>query len=244
MWPVTWPDQAAADAADPAAKALAEQYAGACMTFLTLARVGGSPVTIMPAPHQRRAGYYAWWEPFPGNLWGNFYPGEVYPSSTDLHTALGVNRTEAIVLPGPVGAVTDVRIDGAVLDPGAYRIEDGNHLVRTDGGLWPAAQGENFTVTYLNSHEVDTMGRYAAGVMAGEWLKLFSKAKGGCRLPSSVTTVSRAGITMEIARGMFPDGLTGIPEIDAYIMLWNPHGLRVAPRVYSPDLPRHRQVWP
>lgn len=27
------------------------------------------------------------------------------------------------------------------------------------------------------------------------------------------------------------------------LMLFNPFGLRVMPRVYSPDLPRHRQVW-
>jgi hypothetical protein len=55
--------------------------------------------------------------------------------------------------------------------------------------------------------------------------------------------VARQGITIEVATGMFPEGVTGMPEIDAYLMLFNPFGLRVMPRVYSPDLPRHRQVW-
>ena len=51
-----------------------------------------------------------------------------------------------------------------------------------------------------------------------------------------------SGITIEKAAGMFPEGVTGLPEIDAYLMLWNPFGLKVAPRVYSPDLPVARQV--
>ena len=79
--------------------------------------------------------------------------------------------------------------------------------------------------------------------MAAEWLKLFNNVKGGCRLPPSITSMTRQGISYTIERGMFPDGVTGIPEIDAYLMLWNPFGLKVAPRVYSLDLPEHRQVW-
>jgi hypothetical protein len=98
-------------------------------------------------------------------------------------------------------------------------------------------------VTYFNSHPVDEMGAHAAGVMANEWLKLFTRSKDKCRLPSNATNVARQGITIEVATGMFPEGVTGLPEIDAYLMLWNPYGVRVMPRVYSPDLPKNRQVW-
>jgi len=49
---------------------------------------------------------------------------------------------------------------------------------------------------------------------------------------------------MELSTGMFPDGTTGIKEVDAYLMQWNPYGLRTRPEVYSPDLPRqHAVTW-
>ena len=122
----------------------------------------------------------------------------------------------------------------------AFRIE-GSYHVRIDGEEWPV-DDDGFTITYRDSWPVDDMGAAAAGYMAVEWLQLLGASNRKCRLPSSVTNVVRQGLTMEITRGMFPDGVTGIPEIDGYLMLWNPHSLKVRPRVYSPDLPAHRQV--
>jgi hypothetical protein len=243
-WPITWPDEAAADAAGVTVKRLCEIYAVACMTALTLHRVGGSPVTIMPVSMERVDGYYVGHIPLPDEYpLGNFYPGMVYPSAQYLreegHT---IREVQAIDLPGPVGAVTEVVVGGEVLDPLAYRVENGRYLIRMDSGSWPTESGDNFRVTYFNSHPVDEMGSYAAGVMAAEWLKLLTNAKGGCRLPRSVTNIQRQGLTMELARGMFPDGVTGMPEVDAYIMLLNPFALKIMPRVYSLDLPEHRQV--
>lgn len=241
-WPITWPESVDLTTLDPNVKRLAELYSTACMTALTLHRVGGNPVTIMP--ESRVWGHWLYSGFLEGTMLGWFYPGTVYPSAQDLklshYTVLGI---EALDLPGPVGAVSSVVIGGAVLDPLAYRVENGRYLVRLDGGSWPAGADDDFTVTYFNSHPVDEMGSYAAGVMAAEWLKLFTNAKGGCRLPKSVTNIQRQGLTMELARGMFPDGVTGMPEVDSYIMLLNPFALKVMPRVYSPDLPKHRQVW-
>ena len=241
-WPISWPVDTAT--MDPNIKRLCEVYATACMTALTLHRVGGNPVTIMPKSRERLNGHYVWWEALPDAYpVGQFYPGTLYPSAQDLQTRHTISEVEAIDLPGPVGAVTEVRIDGAALDAAAYRIEDGRYLVRIDGKGWPPDSGDNFVVTYLNSYPVDEMGAHAAGVMAHEWHKAITRSKDKCRLPSNATNVSRQGITIEIATGMYPEGVTGMPEIDAYLMLWNPHGLRVMPRVFSPDLPKQRQVW-
>lgn len=242
-WPVTWPKSVKADDLDPNIRALCELYATECMKALTLHRVGGAPVTLMPASRDCIPGHYVWFKTLE-DLYpvGRFYPGTFYPTEQELKEALTVRSVQAVVLPGPVGAVTEVRIDREVLDPAAYRVEDGRHLVRLDGKSWPASGGDNFTVTYLNSYPVNDMGKHAAGVMAAEWLKLISGDK-KCRLPSTATSVSRQGITLEVATGMFPGNVTGVPEIDAYLMLFNPHSLRVAPRVYSPDLPQDRQVW-
>lgn len=242
VWPVTWPESANAASLDPNLKKLCELYATMCMKALTLHRVGGNPVTIMPGSRERMPGHYLWDPRIDGEYrTGSFYPGLVYPSSTDLQ-GRAPYAVEAVDLPGPVSTITEVRIDGAILDAGKYRVEHGRYLVRLDGGTWPFNTGGDFTVTYLNSHPVDDMGAHAAGVMANEWLTLFTTNK-KCRLPANVTSVSRQGLTVERAAGMFPEGVTGIPEIDAYLLLWNPFGFKVAPRVYSPDLPQHRQVW-
>lgn len=235
-WPITWPDSANINNVDPAVKTLCELYAGACMTALTLHRVGGTPVTIIPGSLPRIGGWYGYWD-----LGSAFIPGLVYPSAHDLKRFSDYFRTEALQLPGPIAAITEIRVGGAVLPETSYQVENGIYLIRTDGEDWPADHSGGFTVTYLNSYPVDAMGAHAGGIMAAEWLKLISGDK-KCKLPSSTTTVSRQGLTIELVRGMFPDGVTGMPEIDAYLMLFNPFGLKVAPRVYSPDLPRHRQV--
>jgi hypothetical protein len=241
-WPITWPT--GAEPTDPNIKRLCELYASACMTALTLHRVGGNPVTIMPASRERIPGHYVWLSPVPDAYpLGSFYPGTFYPSAQDLKEPLTVTEVEAIDLPGPVGAVTEVLIDGVALDASNYRVEDGRYLVRLDSQPWPESSGDNFVVTYLNSYPVDEMGAHAAGIMANEWLKAITRSKDKCRLPSNATNVARQGITIEVATGMFPEGVTGMPEIDAYLMLFNPFGLRVMPRVYSPDLARNRQVW-
>lgn len=243
VWPITWPANINADDLDPNIRKLCEVYATVCMTALTLHRVGGKPVTIMPGSSHRMPGHYLW-DPRIEDEYrlGTFYPGMVWPSSVDLQDGIRPYAVEAADLPGPVGAIVEVRINGAVLPASSYRVENGRYLVRLDGGTWPFNTGSDFTVTYQNSHPVDDMGSYAAGVLAEEWLKLITTKK-NLRLPASATAVSRQGLTMEIARGMFPEGVTGIPEVDAYLMLWNPFGLKVAPKVYSPDLPVHRQVW-
>jgi hypothetical protein len=242
-WPITWPATVDTGSLDPSIKALAELYAGACMTALTLHRAGGNPVTIMPGVTNRTSGHYAWYAPVLDEYpLGSFYPGTFYPSALDLSTWSTVAKVEAINLPGPVGAVTEVRVDGAVLDPTLYRVENGNFLVRLDSLRWPQDSGDGFTVTYLNSAPVDAMGAHAGGVMAAEWLKLLTSDK-KCRLPSSVTNATRQGLTFQVTLGMFPSGVTGLPEIDAYLMLLNPFGLKVMPRVYSPDLPARRQIW-
>jgi hypothetical protein len=235
-WPITWPESVDLTGVPPTIKSLAESYARTSMAALTLHRVGGSPVTILPDTDWRQRGHVY-------RLDGVFGSFSINPSAEDLKDGF-YEEVEALLLPGPVGAITEIRVDGEVLDPLAYRLEDGSRVIRLDGKSWPIFQSDDFTVTYLNSHAPGELGSYAAGVLAAEFLKVLNNDARNCRLPKSVTNVTRQGLTFEVAKGLFPDGLTGLPEVDAYLMLFNPFGLKVAPRVYSPDLPKHRQVWP
>ena len=158
-----------------------------------------------------------------------------------------------INLPGPVAFVDQVMIDGAVLDPSAYRLDNGTILVRTDGDCWPECQDMSlandavgaFTVTYQKGIPVPRAGEIAAGELACQ----FAKACAGsndCALPEQLISLSRNGVEVQVAdpQLLLDAGLTGLPNVDLFIRAVNPARLPARPRVYSPDIRQPRQVTP
>jgi hypothetical protein len=155
-----------------------------------------------------------------------------------------------IAMPGLVAAVHSVWEHGVELPHSAYRIDNGRLLVRQDGLCWPECQDmtkdwdhpDAFTVIYTPGIKPGNAGEWAAGVLAYEFAKACNGDK--CRLPSSVSSLSRQGVSMDFSQGMFPDGNTGIREVDAYILSINPNHLTQPPRVWSPDVtgPRYTEV--
>lgn len=155
-------------------------------------------------------------------------------------------------LPGPVASITEVRIDGAVLDPGAYRVDNGRLLVRLDGQPWPTCQDmtgdpatdENtFQITYGRGRAVPIGGQIAAGVLACEMAKAVCN-DGTCKLPARVQTITRQGVTMAMIDN--GDGLargqTGIWLIDSWVAsITNPTRPST---VLSPDIrPKFRTTY-
>jgi hypothetical protein len=98
----------------------------------------------------------------------------------------------------------------------------------------PDTEVGTMSVTYLNSYPVDGLGAYAAGVLAYEYAQACQGNH--CRLPTNVTQVTRQGVSMTIEAGAFPNGFTGIREVDAFIALWNPNGRRQVTGVWAPGL--------
>ncbi len=153
-----------------------------------------------------------------------------------------------IVMPGPVAAITEVSLDGIVLETPMFRIDNGNILVRQDGLCWPACQnlsaplGEIGTlgVTYVPGVLPTEAGMWAAATLACEYAKACTGGK--CRLPSNIQSIARQGVTMQLSEGDMLTNGTGIREVDAYILSVNPNRLRTPPKVYSPDMvsPKHR----
>ena len=159
-----------------------------------------------------------------------------------------------VYLPGPIASVTEVTQDGFLVDPSAYRVDDNQWLVRTDGTCWPDCQNmsvdaglgifedNTMTVTYIRGHAVPQAVLNAAGTLACEYAK--ACMGGQCRLPGRLSTVARQGVQLtfqnidELINNMF----TGIPEVDMIIKAYNPYGLARPMRVWSPDLPQVRQV--
>lgn len=159
-----------------------------------------------------------------------------------------------VILPGPVGGIESVTIDGVILDQADYRVDGGNRLVRQDGGSWPICQDMSkspadpdqegvFEVAYYQGAAPSDMIRYAAGLLAFEFYQACIGKN--CKLPRNVTNVARNGVTYDLEVGLFEGGFTRIPQVDAVIRIYNPHGAKSPARVLSPDAPARgrRQTW-
>lgn len=241
--PETW------ESLEPELRDRSIAFASATLHRLTGYRVGGCPVTVRPCRQSCTDV-----TPLPSYWYvgiGRFYPhistGGVWINSCGCTTDCSCEALCEVTLPPPVGEVQEVVVDGTLItDYVLY----GNKVVWSGDGdcPWPTCQDltkpdtepGTFSITYLNSYPVDGLGAYAAGVLAAEFAAACTGGK--CRLPANVTAVSRAGITYDIAGGTFPNGVTGIREVDAFIGMWNPGALRQQTRVWSPDLHPPRVV--
>lgn len=133
----------------------------------------------------------------------------------------------AIHLPGPVQDVNAIDIGGLLLDPSAYRVDNGHTLIRQDGQSWPTRQDlyasigtpNTWTIDFDHGVPVPMGGQLAAGLLACELAKAMS-GDGDCALPSRVQSVTRQGVSMDIVQTTFQDaqdGRTGIFTIDSWI---------------------------
>ena len=241
--------QATWDAADEAARTRATNWAVGVLWALTGRRFGPCAITVRPCEPLHPPTYETFgiwgdsrsgggWTPF---LWAGSWRNCSCAGSCGCGPRPGIDAW----LPGPIYAISEVRVDGVVLDPSAYRVDNGTWLVRQDGGTWPQFQDyatpadEAFTVTYFIGSPVPAGGAVAAGTLACEFLR--ACAGGPCRFPKRVTSVSRQGVTVS-AQETISAGSTGIPEVDAWVRAINPGGLREAPAVYSIDAPTARVV--
>lgn len=239
----------------PADKARAIALAGQSMRMLTGYRVGGCPITVRPC---RTGCEPRTWRTYPMAPYSGSTPWQpVNLGGQWLNVGCGCGsgggcactKVCEVRLDGPVGAIDAVKVDGLTLDPSAYRLDPGGRLVRTDGDCWPLCQDMHapdteegtWSVTYTAGALVDGLGAWAAGILAGEFVQLCST--GDCsRLPTNAKQIVRDGVTLTLGVGAFPDGQTGIREVDAYVQRWNPNRLRAAPVVWSPDQKRPRRT--
>jgi hypothetical protein len=159
-----------------------------------------------------------------------------------------------VYLPGPVASVTEVIQDGFLVDPSAWRVDNNQWLVRTDGDCWPKCQNfsvdaglgvfndNTMQVTYVRGLPVPAAVLNAAATLACEFAKACRNL--ACRLPGRLSTVARQGVqlTFQNIDFLINDMFTGIPEVDQIIKAYNPYGLARPMRLWSPDLPVTRQV--
>lgn len=215
------------------------------------------PVTVRPCGEQcgQQVGYLTWpvtgpngaaagpWMvPYVLNgVWRNCMCGGGCSCAPTCRVDLGV----------PVASVTEVRVNGLTLDPGAYQLV-GQWLARTDGGeCWPSCQDPavpdsetgTFSVTYSPGRALPLAGQIAAGALTAEFVKACAGA--ACGLPANIQSLTRQGVDVEFVSPseILNEGRTGIREVDLFLQAVNPNNLRGRSRVLSPDLPRHPAVY-
>ena len=239
----------------PELQARALDLAWSTMRSLSGGQVGNCPVTVRPCLSQPCNVCGPWWFDSLGPIQPWVSVGLVAGQWINCACAspeCSCERLCEIVMPGAVATITSVLVDGVEQPLDDYRIVNGNRIARVDGQCFPSCQNMNAPLTdvgtvgieYVPGIVPDAAGLWAAGVLACE----FSKACTGnkCRLPSSVTSISRQGVSFTMSAGMFVNGLTGIREVDAYLVAINPAGLARPAIVWSPDVPwaKHRYERP
>lgn len=193
------------------------------LQMLTSYRVGTCPVTIRPCPEKPRCG--CGWNPHIRNgQWVN-----------DCACRTRCAPLSEIDIPGPVGYIESLVIDGVAQDlwNGDWRLDDGHLLVWQGDGPSPVPVTQNldrpdtepgtWSITYSQSYPVGPDARLAVALLAMEFAKA-CQPKGKCALPKGVTNVVRNGVSFSVEAGLFPGGLTGIEITDQFILKWAPAG--------------------
>lgn len=203
------------------------------LRMLTAGRVNTCPVTVRPCAEGCVGGS---WAPYLDSQ-GKWRNG----CSCASRVGCACAPHSRLLLPGPIGRVDLVSIGGEELVQGVdYRVY-ASGLIRTNG-TWPACQdltlppeGDGvLTVTYVRGYLPDYGAAVAAGRLACEYAKDCTGQD--CALPSTVRSMTRQGLSMEFTADAFEGGMTGIREVDAWVKLWNPHSLKTAPAIWSPDM--------
>lgn len=252
-WPINTGCCSDWDTYPPELQADATSWATEILWALTGRRFGSCPVTVRPCGGGCHFGGYITYpvaaDGNSGALGGGMIPFIDATGTWRNCVCVGAcscRPTCEVWLPGPVAEIVSVTVDGVLIDPSAYRVDDGQYLVRQDGECWPECQDfdlsatgmdvdNTFVVEYQRGNVVPIAGQIAAGMLACDFAKSCTT---GCKLPGNLSSLSRQGveITMADPTDELNAGLTGIPQVDQWIRAVNPNHLMSRSRVYSPDV--------
>lgn len=179
--------------------------------------------------------------------WGSVYTGGMLlgMGCGRCGDLCGCPAVSSLRLPGPVQEITEILVDGEVLDPTVYRVDNGRFLIRLDGEHWPLCQDmaldvdqpDTWQITYTRGIPVPVGGLTAASILACQFAKAIATPK-DCALPERIQQITRQGVTVTVMNDFaeVDQGRTGLYMVDS----WVSSVLRpVRPsRVYSPDIPR------
>lgn len=151
---------------------------------------------------------------------------------------------QEIALPSPVAEIVQVKLDGAVMATGSYRVDNWNTLVRTDGGVWPACQDMSLpdtaegtmSVTVRVGKKVPVLGELAVGELACIFIA-GCQPNSVCAVPGHLIAQTRAGVSQAFTdvSQLVEQGLVGGEMGDLFLRTFNPSRLQSRSSVHSPD---------
>jgi hypothetical protein len=152
-----------------------------------------------------------------------------------------------VLLPARVNSVVQIKVDGAPLVTGSYRLDNNRIVVRTDGQRWPRCNNLVLDDTHAGTWSITALWGLdvpaAAGPAVGQMACEIARAMMGqdCQLPANVTQLVRQGvtITMPNIQDLLAEGRTGLNLVDWFLAAVNPNSLTQRARTYSVD---HRPV--
>ena len=155
-------------------------------------------------------------------------------------------------------SIDEVLVDGDVLDPACYRVDDHRWLVRlpdvgeTARRSWPCCQRvdlpdsepDTWSVAFTWGAAPPPSGVSAAAAFACELVR--ARTGDDCSLPPEIVQVVQQGLTYSLPE---PDqtGRSKLPlAVKWFLDAVNPLGVRRPASVWSPDLgaPAVRTTWP
>lgn len=244
-WPVLWGPCPDNDSAPDGQLDVAVAASSQILDSLSGHQYGLSTVTLRPC---RRACYpelpVGWTDwvggyPTPALVAGVFVNLTCYSCAGSC----SCSPLEELYLSPTIRRVVEVKVNGAPLASGGFRLDAGHWLVRTDGGSWPLCQDleradtqpGTWSVTVQTGLDVPELGQLAVGELACEFLRGF--AGEDCSLPRSVVSLARQGVSIEFPNTteLLRDGHLGLRTVELFIQSVNPYHLTQRSRVLSPD---------
>jgi hypothetical protein len=145
----------------------------------------------------------------------------------------------------PVQSITEVKIDGVVVEPSEYRLDEKRYLTRMNDTFWPSCQDLSlpdseegtFSVSYVHGANPPQIAVSAAAQLACE---LYKECVGEvCAMPRGATRITRQGIVIEklaFTNWAFRERTwrTGMPLVDAFLSAYNSAGIMRRPVFWAP----------
>lgn len=204
---------------------------------------GSCERTVQPTAQYSRESDWRWWE----DNWTTWDSGTWVRNSRVLFdgycscnrsTRLGCTRLAEIKLSStfPIREVTEVKIDGSILDSSLYEIRDHRWLRRLpdaagDNPGWPCCarqdlpdtDDDTFYVTFTVGTPPPSSGVIAAASLACELIKLCN-GDATCLLPKRAVSASRQGVSIQLGAltDLFDRKATGIYEVDLFLAMYAP----------------------
>lgn len=230
------------DTLTPEEQAAATSAATFVVWAATGRQYGPCELTVRPCGRDACDQGVANWGWFNG-IWTPFVYGGQWFNGCGCWDICHCGPSDQIYLPGPVASVSQVLMDGVIVDPNTYRVDSLRYLVRTGvGNSWPWRQNfdvdsgpDTLFVTYLRGTPVPAYLLNAAGTYACQWAKMCRNEP--CQIPTRVVTLTRQGTTFDGVDidALLERGLTGVTAVDQIITAVNPYGLKGRTRILSPD---------